>query len=380
MVSQHVNITTRNATNCSPCQLSDVDPEQDLSQLTVDGDLLCSVCGSPDDEAAMLVCEGCALGWHIYCLSPPLASVPDGVWVCPVCEGSGVTPDTVAARQLRALDLEQQQQQQAGQRRRLFPTATQRRRNERYLRLHGRLIYSRRPVDGEQTPMVGRLLFTGSEFTVRYADGSEETLSNSAVAKRQHWLLPEGTAVPQSLQHPDFDAPSWGAVTAAAVQHEQKAVAPELVDQPGSSGYERTLQADVMVLLRQLDLRSCRVMCELCPGSKTVRRVFEAFGHELVPVYSVTDPLLASADLVVCTDPSRDSLRLVTSELPCLAGGVALTRVSQGLLSQADSSWGGLAAAGTHISFMQASHVGNERFTWLVACTEGRVLRSLLAA
>jgi hypothetical protein len=338
-----------------------VDPEQDLSQLTVDDDLPCSVCGSPDDEAAMLVCEGCALGWHIYYLSPPLSAVPDGVWVCPICESSGVTPDVVAARQLRALGIEQQLQQQAGQRRRLFPTATQRRRNERYLRLHGRLIYRQRPVAGEPPPMVGRLLFTGSEFTVRCTDGSDEELSNSAVAKRQHWLLPEDAAVPLALQRPEFDNPSWDATTAAAVQLAVRAVVPEPVDPPGSSAYERALQADVMALLRQLDLRSCRLMCELNPSSATARQVFEAYGYDLVPLCSVEDSLRGTSDLVVCTSPDRDGLKLVTSLPSPSAGGVTVVRVPLGMLSQADSVWGGISAAGARVRILQAGQVGSER-------------------
>jgi hypothetical protein len=51
---------------------------------SVDDDLMCAVCSRPDDEARMLVCD-CKKGYHIYCLSPPLASVPEGKWHCPAC-------------------------------------------------------------------------------------------------------------------------------------------------------------------------------------------------------------------------------------------------------------------------------------------------------
>lgn len=378
------NTTTRNATNCSPCHLPNVDAEQDLSQLTVDGDLPCSICGSPDDEAVMLVCEGCALGWHIYCLNPPLAAVPDGVWVCPVCQSSGVTPEVVAARQQRAQDIEQQQQEHADQRRRLFPSATQRRRNERYLRLHGRLIYQQRPVEGEPAPVLGRLLFSGSEFTVQYADGSEEVLSNSAVSKRQHWLLPEGTAVPQALQRPEFDTPPWAAVTAAAAELtagnvQPLAEFPELEVQPGSGLYETTLRADVMALLRQLDLRLARTVYELSPGSRTAARVFSAHGYNLVPAGSLSNPLLATADVLVCTDPSQGSLDLVTSVLPLLVNSVALTRVPLSWLSQAGLVWGGLAGS-TSVSLIEAGDVGPERWAWLALSPSQHALRSVLSA
>ena len=37
-----------------------------------------------DSSANMLVCD-CKLGYHIYCLTPSLKTVPDGDWKCPVC-------------------------------------------------------------------------------------------------------------------------------------------------------------------------------------------------------------------------------------------------------------------------------------------------------
>ena len=375
------NTTTRNAQNCSPCHLPNMDAEQDLSQLTVDGDLPCSVCGSPDDEAVMLVCEGCALGWHIYCLNPPLASVPEGVWVCPICQDSGVTPIVVAARQQRAQDIEQQQRQHADQRRRLFPSAVQRRRNERYLQLHGRLIYQQRPVAGEPAPVVGRLMFTGSEFAVRYADGSEEVLSNSTVAKRQHWLLPEGTAVPPELRGAQFETPSWAAVTAAvaetAMSVSQQPGLAVPVAQPGSAVFEQVLQADVMALLRQLDLRAVRTVFEFEPISLTTQRVFQAFGYDLVPAGGVSNPLVAAADAVVCTCPPADNLELVTSVLPLLVAQVALIRVPLSWLAQPDSVWGGMPRAGS-FSLLQASDVGSERWVWLVFSPSPKAMRSVL--
>ena len=33
----------------------------------------------------MLLCDGCPRGYHMHCLRPPLATVPDGDWLCPGC-------------------------------------------------------------------------------------------------------------------------------------------------------------------------------------------------------------------------------------------------------------------------------------------------------
>lgn len=54
-------------------------------ELVIDKDLMCSVCGRPDDEDKMLICD-CKAGYHTYCLSPPLHCVPRGHWQCPNCK------------------------------------------------------------------------------------------------------------------------------------------------------------------------------------------------------------------------------------------------------------------------------------------------------
>ena len=33
----------------------------------------------------MLLCDGCNLGMHTYCLDPPLTDIPDGQWFCEGC-------------------------------------------------------------------------------------------------------------------------------------------------------------------------------------------------------------------------------------------------------------------------------------------------------
>lgn len=45
----------------------------------------CLVCGRGDDEAFMLLCDGCDDSYHTFCLLPPLKEIPKGDWRCPVC-------------------------------------------------------------------------------------------------------------------------------------------------------------------------------------------------------------------------------------------------------------------------------------------------------
>ena len=54
-----------------------------------DDDVACQSCGlrHSSKNNAMLLCDqpGCSAGYHQRCLSPPLASVPAGEWICPEC-------------------------------------------------------------------------------------------------------------------------------------------------------------------------------------------------------------------------------------------------------------------------------------------------------
>ncbi|MEE6487651.1 hypothetical protein FKM82_014977 [Ascaphus truei] len=46
----------------------------------------CHVCGGKQDPDKQLLCDECDMAFHIYCLSPPLSSIPqDEDWYCPDC-------------------------------------------------------------------------------------------------------------------------------------------------------------------------------------------------------------------------------------------------------------------------------------------------------
>ncbi|XP_050348273.1 PHD and RING finger domain-containing protein 1 isoform X2 [Nymphalis io] len=56
-----------------------------VEALVVEDPTVCEICGSTEDEETMLLCDGCDLGYHMQCLSPPLAEVPADQWLCPNC-------------------------------------------------------------------------------------------------------------------------------------------------------------------------------------------------------------------------------------------------------------------------------------------------------
>ncbi|PNH05142.1 Remodeling and spacing factor 1 [Tetrabaena socialis] len=85
---------TAHVTHCAPCHLPidghDIDPR--LARPSPSHP--CEACGFPDGEEWMLLC----LGWHTYCLQPPLTSIPDGTWVCPHCAQKGISASSIEAR------------------------------------------------------------------------------------------------------------------------------------------------------------------------------------------------------------------------------------------------------------------------------------------
>lgn len=89
-------------THVAPCHLpiadGTVDPRLAKPPLT----LACEKCRMPDSEEWMLLCDACGVGWHTFCLKPPLESVPDGTWVCPGCTKKGVTAQQIDALAVQA--------------------------------------------------------------------------------------------------------------------------------------------------------------------------------------------------------------------------------------------------------------------------------------
>ena len=123
-----------NMAECAPCHLTNINPVLDPELQKVAADFPCNVCGEPDDEDVMLICDGCFKGFHIYCLQPPLATVPsEDIWLCSGCVSAGVTEAAVWA-------LRQQSMPVTASDAALFPTAQQREHDRLALQLDGKKV------------------------------------------------------------------------------------------------------------------------------------------------------------------------------------------------------------------------------------------------
>ncbi|XP_012935525.1 uncharacterized protein LOC101848029 [Aplysia californica] len=52
----------------------------------------CQICRKDDNEAELLLCDGCDKGFHTYCFKPKMENIPEGDWFCYECvsKASGV--------------------------------------------------------------------------------------------------------------------------------------------------------------------------------------------------------------------------------------------------------------------------------------------------
>lgn len=51
------------------------------------GDVYCEQCALGDKDDELLLCDKCDKGFHMKCVRPIVARVPNGSWLCPKCVG-----------------------------------------------------------------------------------------------------------------------------------------------------------------------------------------------------------------------------------------------------------------------------------------------------
>ena len=82
------------ARNTAPCYLPDVSDEYDPARVRPEVGHRCEVCHGIDSPNTMLLCDGCNLGFHMECMTPPVTEVVLEEW----CYSDH--PDVLAAHAL----------------------------------------------------------------------------------------------------------------------------------------------------------------------------------------------------------------------------------------------------------------------------------------
>ncbi|KAL8224582.1 hypothetical protein R6Q57_020057 [Mikania cordata] len=94
-----LSLVSRITSSCNSFDSSTEEGKKELNSLVIEiiegplppapwEDGVCKVCGMDKDDDSVLLCDKCDSEYHMYCLDPPLARIPDGNWYCPSCMSS----------------------------------------------------------------------------------------------------------------------------------------------------------------------------------------------------------------------------------------------------------------------------------------------------
>jgi hypothetical protein len=180
-------IVRNHVRNVARCHLPHIDSTLHPDLARPDAALTCEKCGFPDDDDVLLLCDVCSLGWHGYCLQPPLKTPPKGDWICPHCQAAGITVVPAESRQ-HAASTSANRTALAD---RLFADRATRGRDTAAKAYDGRLV-SKTVVTpaGLTTTVWGVVSYRGdvyrpNYYQVRYDDGTEETLTRRGLSARR---------------------------------------------------------------------------------------------------------------------------------------------------------------------------------------------------
>ncbi|KAK2453135.1 Histone-lysine N-methyltransferase atxr6 [Trifolium repens] len=67
-------------------------------------DVVCQKCNSGKSPSKLLLCDKCDNGYHIFCLTPILHSVPKSSWFCPSCSHNPQNPKSFPLVQTKIID------------------------------------------------------------------------------------------------------------------------------------------------------------------------------------------------------------------------------------------------------------------------------------
>lgn len=277
---------TDNVVNCAPCHLPFFEEPDNAAPARPSATLPCEVCGYPDREEVMLLCDACNTGWHTFCLQPALAELPpqDQAWVCPRCEQKGVTADTLTCPPDPAPE---------PRRHSLFPSASTKGRDENARQLDG----ARVSVKGHE----GTAHFISADrrpyyFDIEFDSGETHELCSAVFVRRR--LLAATAAAAAAAAAPGTPPSQWDLTHPEGVLSALQALMPgtwsaghatKLASQlkaaalrPGLAPLTPTDPQEVTPLLATLDLTQVGSILDPWAGGCTIRQVLAASGLAVV--------------------------------------------------------------------------------------------------
>ena len=286
LVNQHSVPISHHMEQCAPCNLSNVEGTEHPDMVKPSWKFPCSVCGDHRKGHKMLLCDGCNLGFHIYCLPHPLDDIPaEDIWLCHQCTATGMTTADVLDRRTKYIPVERS-------RPRIELPGRTRRALARELAAvwHNKVV---RLVTSKFTG-IGRILFTEPDqqhwFHILWADrpSKPDTYHDRRILARLEVLppdeypaniAPEAPAVQVwiALEHP------WSIHTIADINQRLQQGMPGVHRDNAALMVHRAIQrnyrteitkihpASVLDILNSaVDVTTCRVILDPWAGSRAV--------------------------------------------------------------------------------------------------------------
>jgi hypothetical protein len=232
----------------------------------------------------MLLCDGCNLGFHTFCLTPPLDEVPDGLWLCPTCIIAGVTPQQVEDRRARYIPVERS-------RPRIELPSDSRRRHARALadKWHGAAVKHER----RGKVRYGRVTFTSITddkwFKIYWSDGNTSTHDSRFLVRLE--IIPDNEAPIDLIHRPEpvvimiSRREGWSLHTKRDIKARLCSAMPGDHDEASIEVIHRSLNVKVRkamteqipshyldVLNSTLHLEVCKVILDPWAGNKAVQK------------------------------------------------------------------------------------------------------------
>jgi transposase InsO family protein len=219
----------RHMEQCAHCHLTNIEGTVHPDAVLPSGKYPCTLCGDHRRANRLLMCDGCNLGYHTFCLTPPLIDIPEGIWICPTCQQFGVTAADVQQRRERYIPVERSRPaiELPNPRRRALA-------RKMVAEWHGKVVKHTRQ-SGER---IGRIVFTDVSslkwFNIYWTDGTMTEHDSRIFARLE--VIPEKRAPPDIMHPPeavtvlaitsDSTWPTWSVRTQEDVKSRLKTVMP----------------------------------------------------------------------------------------------------------------------------------------------------------